>query len=308
MPTTFTTRLAAIAAATAFAAAGALVIAAPASAAGESVVLASDSIHFTENNWGDGISFTGTGFSVSEDDIATVDVGTLDGPVFTAWNTAPLEAPIAGDGTVVVDGWVPDVLPQLPAAGLTPAVRVSYELCSGTSCEFAETTYAYANIVIDPFVPGDPGITITPGCNTVEQIQTEGYSIVVTGLEQFEHVADYVTGPDGEQFGDIAELQADATGTATGDFTLSGDIQLGIYTEHIVRGIEGDEVNFVSGTFEVGTCVAPPAPTTPAVVVPAAPKLAETGTSDGGLLAGGAVTFLLAGAALLVLRRRSATA
>jgi hypothetical protein len=307
MPTTFTTRLAAIAAATAVVAGGALVVAAPASAAGESVVLRSDSIHFTENNWGAGISFTGTGFSVSADDVATVDVGTLDGGVFTAWNTVPLQAPIESGGSITVENWTPDVLPQLPAAGLTPAVRVAYELCSGTSCEFSETTYAYANFVVDPFVPGDPGITITPGCNTVEQIQTEGYTIVVTGLDQFENVSDYVTGPDGEQFGDIAELQADATGTATGDFTLSGDIQLGIYTEHIVRGIEGDEVDFITGTFEVGTCVVP-TPTTPAVVVPAAPKLAETGSTDGGLLAGGALTFLLAGAVLLVLRRRTARA
>jgi hypothetical protein len=307
MPTTFTTRLAVIAAATAVAAAGVLVVAAPASAAGESIVLANDSIHFTENNWGAGISFTGTGFLSSSDDIATVDVGTLDGAVFTPWNSAPLEAPIAADGTIAVTDWIPDTLPQIPASGLTPAVQVSYLLCSGTSCEFSTETFAYANIVIDPFVPGDPGITITPGCNTVEQIQSDGYTIQVTGLDQFEVVADYVTGPDGQQFGDTTQLEADVTGTVTGDFTLSGDIQLGIYTEHIVRLVEGDEVEFVTGTFEVGTCVTP-TPTTPAVVVPAAPKLAETGSSDGGLLAGGALTFLVAGVVLLVLRRRTATA
>ncbi|KJC64351.1 LPXTG cell wall anchor domain-containing protein [Agreia bicolorata] len=303
MPITFTTRIAAIAAATAIAAAGVLVIAAPASAAGsESIVMASDSIHFTENNWGDGISLTGTGFGVADGGVAHVNVGTLNGPTFTAWNTTPLEIPVVSGGTVAVTDWIPDALPQLPASGLTPVVQVTYELCSGNSCEFSDTTDVYANIVIDPFVPGDPGITITPGCNTVEQIQNDGYTIVVTGLGQFEVVADSVVGPDGQQFGDVAQLQADATGTATGHFTLSGDIQLGIYTEKIVRGIEGDQVDYVSGTFEVGTCAAP----VPAAV-PEAPKLAETGSSDGGLLAGGTLTLLLAGTVLMVARRRRAT-
>jgi LPXTG-motif cell wall-anchored protein len=229
-------------------------------------------------------------------------VGTLNGPTFTAWNSTPLDIPVVSGGTVAVTDWIPDVLPQLPASGLTPVVQVTYELCSGNSCEFSETADVYANLVIDPFVPGDPGITITPGCNTVEQIKTDGYTIVVTGLGQFENVTDSVVGPDGQQFGDVAQLQADVNGTATGDFTLSGDVQLGIYTEKIVRGIEGNEVVFASGTFEVGTCAAPaPAP------VPAAPKLAETGSSDGGLLAGGAFTFLLAGTVLMVGRRRRAT-
>ena len=306
MSKTLITRAAAIAAATALAATG-ILIAAPANAAGESIVLANDSIHFTENDWGAGISLTGTGFGVADGGLAQVDVGTLDGPVFTAWNSTPLDTPVESGGTVAVTGWVPDALPQLPASGLTPAVRVAYELCEGTSCEFSDTTYVYANIVIDPFVPGDPGITITPGCNTVEQIQTDGYSIVVTGLDQFESVGDYVTGPDGEQFGDSAQLQADVTGTATGDFTLSGDIQLGIYTEHIVR-FGGDAVDFVSGTFEVGTCVAPTPTPTPAAVVPAAPQLAETGASDVGLLTGGALTLLVAGAVLAIARRRSRSA
>jgi LPXTG-motif cell wall-anchored protein len=302
MPITFTTRIAAIAAATAVAAAGVLVVAAPASAAGESIVLANDSIHFTENNWGEGISLTGTGFGVADGNVAHVNVGTLNGPTFTAWNSTPLDIPVVSGGTVAVTDWIPDVLPQLPASGLTPVVQVTYELCSGNSCEFSETADVYANLVIDPFVPGDPGITITPGCNTVEQIKTDGYTIVVTGLGQFENVTDSVVGPDGQQFGDVAQLQADVNGTATGDFTLSGDVQLGIYTEKIVRGIEGNEVVFASGTFEVGTCAAPaPAP------VPAAPKLAETGSSDGGLLAGGAFTFLLAGTVLMVGRRRRAT-
>jgi LPXTG-motif cell wall-anchored protein len=302
MPITFTTRIAAIAAATAVAAAGLLVVAAPASAAGESIVLANDSIHFTENNWGEGISLTGTGFGVADGNVAHVNVGTLNGPTFTAWNSTPLDIPVVSGGTVAVTDWIPDVLPQLPASGLTPVVQVTYELCSGNSCEFSETADVYANLVIDPFVPGDPGITITPGCNTVEQIKTDGYTIVVTGLGQFENVTDSVVGPDGQQFGDVAQLQADVNGTATGDFTLSGDVQLGIYTEKIVRGIEGNEVVFASGTFEVGTCAAPaPAP------VPAAPKLAETGSSDGGLLAGGAFTFLLAGTVLMVGRRRRAT-
>jgi hypothetical protein len=302
----FTTALAA----TALAAAGVLAVAAPASAVtnGAEITLGNTSMNFVENNWGGGISFTGEGFVDASGHVAHAEVGTLNGPTFTADpGSVPLDIPVDGLGAFTVSNWIPSNEATVPASGLTPAVQVTYLQCSGTSCEFSEEVTAYANIVIAPFVPADPTITITPSCSTVDEIGTEGFDIVATGFLQFENVTVSVTGPDGEPFGDTLERQADIDGTVSDSFTLTGDVPAGEYTAYVTGGIDRDTVAGVSGTFEVGSCTVPAAVVPEVPEAPAAPTLANTGSADAGLLAGGSALLLLLGAALLITRRRAAT-
>ncbi len=176
-----------------------------------------------------------------------------------------------------------------------------------------------------PFVPNAPAILLMPDRITVSEATDplKGVRVSATGFDQNENVEVTLVDPNGATIVfDEEALEvlggADETGTFEAPLFLFGQPALGAYTV-TVTGVDTDLA--LTGTFELiaDPAAAPTVPAEPSVpadsgVVPidnevdtddgATDELAYTGSSSSLPLTGLAAALLLAGGALVVLRRR----
>jgi LPXTG-motif cell wall-anchored protein len=182
-----------------------------------------------------------------------------------------------------------------------------------------------------PYVPNAPSILLVPERITVSEAMDplKGVRVSATGFDQNEDVEVTLVDPTGATIvfdEEALELLggADETGTFEAPLFLFAQPALGAYTV-TVTGVDSGLA--LTGSFELiaDPVTAPSTPTTPTVpTVPAdagvtpidntdyavdagADELAYTGNSSGPV-AGLAAALLLAGAALVLLRRRSVSA
>jgi LPXTG-motif cell wall-anchored protein len=173
-----------------------------------------------------------------------------------------------------------------------------------------------------PFVPNAPSILLVPERITVSEAMDplKGVRVSATGFGQSEDVEVTLVDPTGATVvfdEDALELLggADETGTFEAPLFLFGQPALGAYTV-TVAGVDSDVS--VTGSFELiaDPVIKPTPPTEPADtgVTPidnsvdpspsdSADELAYTGSSTGSIT-GLATVLLLAGGALVILRRR----
>jgi LPXTG-motif cell wall-anchored protein len=287
---------------------GSLLAAAPATAAvgDETLVLANST--YTAGNWGEGISFTGENFTPGATVSVWVAISHPDLPKSGVLASQEVVADAAG---AISGSFAPtDIEPVAPLAeGERVDLVAVYEVSNGTSGAFAEIT-------ILPFVPNAQTVTVDPICLSGDAARDPGVMIGATGFGQFEEGITYsvvdaagtpVQGAEGQT------LTADETGSLAPQpltlYSTAGNIPDGQYTITFVGSVT------TAGVFQVGPCDAPatpgavePAAVEPAAVVSAAPQLANTGSSDTGLLVSGSALLLLVGAALVAARRRTASA
>jgi LPXTG-motif cell wall-anchored protein len=290
MSRTILSRLGAGLVATALVAGGSLLLAAPASAAAgdETLVLANST--YTAGSWGEGVSFTGANYVPG----ATVEVGVAVGNGVSGDTYGSIEV-VATDGGLISGVLTSDDLAPSTTLqdGFTASAYSSYEI-------EGEFFGAAAPIEILPFVPAAQNVIIDPICLTGDAVRETGVSVFATGFGQFEEITYAVTDAAGNVVpGDDSALTTDETGSVGPApltlFSTAGNIPDGVYTITFTGSVT------TAGLITIGNCEVP---VVPAEVVPAAPQLANTGSSDAGILVGGSALLLLVGAALVVARRR----
>jgi len=285
---------------------GSLLAAAPASAADPNTITVANTAFQSGAGWGDGLAVTGVTFPATTEVTLTAGVG--NGSSGDSW----------GETTVTTDGdggfattFVPEFGPYDVPDGSTAFVDASY-----VDPDTGETIFSnLVELQIAAFVAAPASTTIVPSCLGADAAASAGVVASGTGFGQFEEgVLVSVTDAAGVNFGDLQQYDADSTGTVTVSsqlFTSLGLIPDGNYTIAFSSTVTG---LVTSGTFKVGDCTVPATvvasgPTEPVAAAPSAAVLANTGSSDAGVLVGGSAALLIAGAALLMaLRRKNATA
>jgi LPXTG-motif cell wall-anchored protein len=293
MSRTILSRLGAGLVAAALVAGGSLLVAAPASAVAgdETLVLANST--YTAGSWGEGVSFTGANYLPG----ATVEVGVgvSNGTSGDSYGSIDVVANEAGliSGVLTSDDLAPSTTLQ---PGFTASAFSSYEI-------EGEFFGAAAPIELLPFVPAAQNVIIDPICLSGDAVRDPGVSVFATGFGQFEVVTYTVTDAAGTVVpGDGNTVTADETGSVGPApltlFSTAGNIPDGVYTITFSGSVT------TAGLVTIGGCDVPVVPAAPAAVA-AAPQLANTGSSDAGILVGGSALLLLVGAALVVARRRT---
>jgi LPXTG-motif cell wall-anchored protein len=301
MSRTILSRLGAGVIATALVAGGSFLAASPALAAGDAV----NPNTVVENTWGTNGGLTITGTVAAEGDGVQVDIvnGNTDAAVSYLKATTDKET-VAGVGGAYSKtfSWTPDAndFDFTPSLGETVFARIIDT--TGTAAA------VFVPIEVTAFAPAAAATTIVPSCIGADAAASVGVTATGTGFGQFEEgILVSITDANGVNFGTNENFDADETGSVTVTsklFTNLGLIADGNYTiafSSVVTGL------VTSNTFKVGACDSAPAvvtPPAPAAVAPAAPQLANTGSSDAGVLVGGSALLLLVGAALVVARRR----
>jgi LPXTG-motif cell wall-anchored protein len=295
MSRTILSRLGAGVVATALVAGGSLLVAAPASAVND--VVTPNSV--VENTWGTvgGLTVSGTGTPGDElsIDITTSNTGEYD---YFVENDKDVEVGADGSYTVTFS-WTEEnnEFTALPQVGDTPFALIQ-NITDGT-----EVADIFLPITVAAFVPAAQNVIVDPICLSGDAVRETGVSVFATGFDQFEDITYAVTDAAGNVVpGDDNALTTDETGSVGPApltlFSTAGNIPDGQYTITFTGSVT------TAGVFAVGPCDVPVAPVVPAAVVPAAPQLANTGSSDAGILVGGSALLLLVGAALVVARRR----
>jgi LPXTG-motif cell wall-anchored protein len=283
---------------------GSLLAATPASAAGgdETLVLANTT--YTAGNWGEGISFTGENYTPG----ATVSVVVFRGEDAAEIETSYAKQDVVADATGTISG-------SFAPTAIRPMAELPEGSHAGVAAVYADGG-AVTFLTILPFVPNAQTVTVDPICLSGDAARDPGVMIGATGFGQFEEGITYsvvdaagtpVQGAEGRT------LTADETGSLPAQpltlYSTAGNIPDGQYTITFVGSVT------TAGVFQVGPCDAPAAPGTvepaavePVAAVSAAPQLANTGTSDAGMVVGGSALLLLLGAALVAVRRRTAVA
>jgi LPXTG-motif cell wall-anchored protein len=303
MPRTLMTRLGVGLTAAALALGVSIFGATPAQAAGgdETLVLANST--YTAGNWGEGISFTGENYTPG----ATVTVVVFRGEDGAEFETSYAKQFVVADATGSISGsFAPDAILPMTALpeGFHAGVAAVYD--DGGKVTFLD---------ILPFVPNAQTVTVDPICLSGDAARDPGVMIGATGFGQFEEGITYsvvdaagtpVPGSEG------LTLTADETGSLPAKaltlYSSAGNIADGQYTITFVGSVT------TAGVFQIGPCDAPAAPAgdpaaaEPAAAVSAAPQLANTGSSDMGMLVSGSALLLLVGAGLVVARRRTVAA
>jgi LPXTG-motif cell wall-anchored protein len=304
MSRTILSRLGAGVVATALVAGGSLLVAAPASAAND--VVTPNSV--VENTWGTEGGLTVSGTGTPGDDLLVDITGTDEAP-FTYFATEDKEVEVAADGTYTVTfAYTEEVndFTSTPELGDTPFARIV------NVTEGSEVEDVFLPIAVTAFVANDFTTFIDPICLSGVEAQTTGVTVSATGFGQFEEGVVYtLTDSAGTQIGDAEPVAIDETGSIAGTLTLATTIN-GVPTGPIADGVY--TITFTgsvttAGLVTIGNCDAPVAPVVPAApaapaAVAAAPQLANTGSSDAGILVGGSALLMLVGAALVVARRR----
>ena len=285
--------------ATALVAGGSLLVAGPASAAND--VVTPNSV--VENTWGTEGGLTVSGTGVVGDDLV-VDITTGNTAPFTYFASQPKNVEVGADGTYSVTFSYTQELNDFaatPELGDTPFAYIQ------NVTEGSEVADVFLPIAVTAFVPAPFTTNIDPICLSGVEAQTTGVNVSATGFGQFEEGVVYrLTDSNGAQIGADEPVDIDETGSIAGSLTLqttidgvpSGPIADGVYTITFIGSVT------TAGLVTIGNCDVPVAPVAPAEVVPAAPQLANTGSSDAGILVGGSALLLLVGAALMVARRR----
>jgi len=295
-------RLGAGVVATALVAGGSLLVAGPAFAAND--VVNPNSV--VENTWGADGSVTVSGQGTAGDEL-TVDIvdsgniGTVTKSYLSA--SAVTETTVQADGSYTITFSLGDATTSdfsaFPLLGETPFAAIVDNTTEAAPIFLPIEVTAFA---VDP----NPTTTIVPTCLTGAQAQTDGIEFASTGFAQYEDNVTYSVKDAGGTVVGNSTVAVDGTGTArdairvftTVNGVETGPIADGVYSITVTNGTVGSFA-FVT----VGNCDAPVAPAAPAAV-PAAPQLANTGSSDAGILVGGSALLLLVGAALVVARRR----
>jgi LPXTG-motif cell wall-anchored protein len=292
--------------ATALVAGGSFLAASPALAAGD-VVTPNTVISGT---WGTDGGLTVSGVAAAEGDVLRVNVinnntgapGTL-----TYLNDAAVTTATAGAGGAYsirfaysdIQGQ-PNDFDALPQPGDTPYVVV---------LNTTNTTVApiFLPITVTPFAAKAQSVTILPSCIGADAVKSNGVNIGATGFGQREAGIRFsVVASDGTALPGAEDvvLTADATGSILLEgLKLFSDAPDGLVSDGVYTVTFAGSV-IPSAKFTVGACATPTTPPAPAAVTPAAPTLANTGSSDAGILVGGSALLLLVGAALVVARRR----
>jgi LPXTG-motif cell wall-anchored protein len=299
MSRTILSRLGAGLVATALVAGGSLLVAAPASAAND--IVTPNSV--VENTWGTGLTVSGV---ATEGDIINVFIieGNVISPETVSYLNEDAETQtVAGPGGVYsitfayseVEG-EPNDFAATPELGDTP-----YALIGNSAVEVAPI---FVPIAVSEFTPAAQNVIVDPICLSGDAVRETGVSVFATGFGQGEEITYAVTDAAGTVVpGDDNTLVTDGTGSVGPApltlFSSAGNIPDGSYTITFTGSVT------TAGVFAVGPCDAPVVPVVPAAVVPAAPQLANTGSSDAGILVGGSALLLLVGAALVVARRRT---
>ncbi|SKA89118.1 LPXTG-motif cell wall anchor domain-containing protein [Agreia bicolorata] len=286
--------------ATALVAGGSLLMAAPASAAGEpNTITVANTAFQSGAGWGEGIKVAGTDFPATTE--ITVAAGVGNGQSGDGWGSTTVTTDANGAFSTTL---IPENGPTNVREGFTASVVASYPDPDPLAEEGARIFSNAVELQIADFVPAPFTTTIDPICISGVDAATTGVNVSATGFGQFEEGVVYtLTDAAGTQIGDAEPVNIDETGSVAGTLTLqttldgvpSGPIADGVYTITFTGSVT------TAGLVTVGNC---DAPVTPAEVVPAAPQLANTGSSDAGILVGGSALLLLVGAALMVARRR----
>ena len=291
--------------ATALVAGGSLLVAGPASAAND--VVTPNSV--VENSWGHEGTVTVSGQGTPGD---TLSVNLLNGNTpETATEsylstTAVTETVVGPDGTYTISFSFPESETDPSDFAATPALgETPYAFIANQTTEAAPI---FLPIEVTAFVLAPFTTTIDPICLSGVDAATTGVNVSATGFGQYEEGVVYrLTDSNGAQIGaDEPVDNIDETGSVAGSLILqttidgvpSGPIADGVYTITFIGSVT------TAGLVTIGNCDVPVAPVAPAEVVPAAPQLANTGSSDAGILVGGSALLLLVGAALMVARRR----
>jgi LPXTG-motif cell wall-anchored protein len=293
MSRTILSRLGAGVIAAALVAGGSLLVAAPAMAAAGDETLVVANTTYTAGSWGDGVSFTGENYLPG----ATVEVTVGAGNDVSGEAYGSIEVVATPEGLISGVLTSDDLAPSttLPE-GFTASVSSNYEIED-------EFFGAVVEIEILPFVAAAQNVIVDPICLSGDAVRETGVSVFATGFGQFEEITYSVVDANGTVVpGDDSTLTTDETGSVGPApltlFSTAGNIPDGSYTITFVGSVT------TAGVFAVGPCDAPVVPAVPAAVVPAAPQLANTGSSDAGILVGGSALLMLVGAALVVARRR----
>ncbi|MBF4634921.1 LPXTG cell wall anchor domain-containing protein [Agreia pratensis] len=282
--------------AAALVAGGSLLVAAPASAAGETITVANTQFQ-SGAGWGEGIKVAGTAFPANT--VVTVAAGASGTNSGDGYGQVDVTTDGAGAFTATL---IPERGPYDLPDGWTASVVASY---TSTDPTVPAGTRIFSNRVelqIADFVPNDFTTTIDPICLSGVEAQTTGVNVSATGFGQFEEGVVYrLTDAAGTQIGADEPVDINETGSIAGNLTLaatldgvpSGPIADGVYTITFAGSVT------TAGLVTIGNCdVATPNDVDPT------PQLANTGSSDAGILAGGSALLLLVGAALMVARRR----
>jgi LPXTG-motif cell wall-anchored protein len=302
MSRTILSRLGAGLVATALVAGGSLLVAAPASAVND--VVTPNSV--VENTWGTEGGLTVSGVATEGDvlQVAIVNSNVVGPDTLVYLNENAETETTAGVGGAysitfaysTVEG-EPNDFAATPALGETP-----YAVIINTSAEVVEPLFL--PIAVTAFTPAAQNVVVDPICLSGDAVRETGVSVFATGFGQGEVVTYTVTDAEGNVVpGDDNTVTADETGSVGPApltlFSSAGNIPDGVYTLTFSGSVT------TAGLVTVGNCDAPVVPVVPAAVVPAAaPQLANTGSSDAGLLLGGSALLMLVGAALVVARRR----
>jgi LPXTG-motif cell wall-anchored protein len=303
MSRTILSRLGAGLVATALVAGGSILVATPAFAADD--VVTPNTV--VENTWGaDGsVTVSGTGTVGDELSVDIVDGGDAGSITKSYLSTlAVTETVVQADGSYTITFSLGDTetsdFSSFPLLGETPFAVIF----NNTD----DVDPIFLPIAVTAFAAdANPTTTIVPTCLTGVQAQTDGVEFAATGYAQYEDNVTYSVKDAGGTVVGNSDVAVDGTGTArdairvftTVNGVESGPIADGVYSITVTNGTVGS-----FAFFSVGDCAAPVAPVVPAAVVPAAPQLANTGSSDAGILVGGSALLLLVGAALVVARRR----
>ncbi|WP_374947937.1 LPXTG cell wall anchor domain-containing protein [Agreia sp.] len=281
--------------ATALVAGGSLLVAGPATAAEPNTITLANTAFQSGAGWGAGIQVTGNDFPATTE--VTIFAGIDNGSSGETWGETTVTTDEAGAFTTT---FVPEAGPYDVAEDETASVVASYEVEGGDG----EVPFVLSNVVelqIAAFVPAAQNVTVDPVCLSGDAVRDPGVLVGATGFGQFEEGITYsVTDAAGNVIpGDDDEpLTADETGSFEPQylqlFSTAGNIPDGSYTITFVGSVT------TAGVFAVGPCDVPVVP----AAVSAAPQLANTGSSDAGILVGGSALLLLVGATLVVARRR----
>ncbi|SMG27985.1 LPXTG cell wall anchor domain-containing protein [Agreia pratensis] len=283
--------------AAALVAGGSLLVAAPASAAGDVVTPGS----VVENSWGhDGkVTVSGQG---NPGDALTIDIvdGGAIGTVTKSYlsPSAVTETVVQPDGTYTITFDVARTptsdFRAFPLLGETPFAAVINNT--------ADIDPIFLPIGVTAFARADQNVVIDPICLSGDAVRESGVSVFATGFDQYEDGSYVVTDAAGGVVQiDDTTFTADETGSVGPApltlYSTAGNIPDGVYT----ITFSSASVVGTAGLITIGNCETP---TIPSDIVDPTPQLANTGSSDAGILAGGSALLLLVGAALMVARRR----
>ncbi|MDN4642069.1 LPXTG cell wall anchor domain-containing protein [Agreia sp. PsM10] len=296
MSRTILSRLGAGLVATALVAGGSLLVAAPASAAND--IVTPNSV--VENTWGTEGGLTVSGTGTAGDDLV-VDITDNNVGEFDYFVNDSKDVEVGADGTYTVTFfWNEEQndFTRLPQVGDTPFAYIQ------NVTEGSEVEDIFLPIAVTAFVPAAQNVVVDPICLSGDAVRDPGVTVFATGFGQGEEVTYVVTDAAGNVVpGDDEPITADETGSVgpapLSLFSSAGNIPDGVYT----ITFSSATVAATAGLITVGNCEVPVAPVEPAAVA-AAPQLANTGSSDAGILVGGSALLLLVGAALVVARRR----